>query len=99
MNTLIATRDQGPETKGQTDPELTHLARFLRWLGLPAPHASGPVLVRVVHVERVGGYYGFTLQPANDAARELLGETDNGHFATPADARRRAVWNCWEVVE
>lgn len=95
MNT---TTDHGPRTTGQIDPELTHLARFFAWLGLPAPHVSGPVLVRVVY-RTLDGYNCFTLEPANAAARELLGATGNGHFATPADARRRARWNCWEIVE
>lgn len=80
------------------DPELTHLGRFLAWLGLPAPHVSGPVEVCIARVEREGGHCAFTLEPANDAARELLGPAANGYFATPADAARRAAWNAWDVV-
>lgn len=98
-NSNRLTADYADTADKGIDPELSYLGRFFAWLGVPAPHVAGPVLVRVAYRAPVGGYYSYTIEPANDAARELLGATDNGSFATPADARRRAAWNCWEVVD
>lgn len=75
------------------DPELSLVARFLRFLLPEASVLAGPVLVRIAP----NPWGGLSLYPANDAARELMGgEEPTGNFGTEADARKRIAWNCWE---
>lgn len=75
------------------DPELTLFSRFLRFLLPEAAPLAGPVLVRIGR----NAWGGFSLFPANAAARDLMGgDEPTGNFATEADARKRIAWNCWD---
>lgn len=94
MNPSLSALDSQLPT---VDPELSALARFFAWLNPAADVASimGEICVRIAGNARGG----VSLFPANPAAVALMGEGETGNFATPADARKRAAWNAWEVVE
>jgi hypothetical protein len=77
------------------DPELSHLSRFFTWLGLTPKEAVGKITVRVAENSRGG----WSLYPADDAARALMGDGETGNFPSASAARGCAAWNCWDVTD